>query len=86
MRGRGIVFAGFVVCWRTRDYRSTWYLENSWGAGAAWGGRENSGWGVSWTTNSGWWCFLDNLKAFGINTDQWTTAAQDEGEWRKTVE
>ena len=25
-------------------------------------------------------CFLDDLKAFGINTDQWTTAAQDEGE------
>ena len=24
-------------------------------------------------------CFLDDLGAFGINTDQWTTAAQDEG-------
>ena len=24
-------------------------------------------------------CFLDDLKAFGINADQWTTAAQDEG-------
>ena len=32
-------------------------------------------------------CFLDhNLRAFGINADQWTTAAQDEGEWRRTVE
>ena len=31
-------------------------------------------------------CFLDDLKAFGINADQWTTAVQDEGEWRKTVE
>ena len=30
--------------------------------------------------------FLDDLRAFGINTDQWTTAAQDEGEWRRTVE
>ena len=28
----------------------------------------------------------DDLKAFGINPDQWTTAAQEEGEWRKTVE
>ena len=32
------------------------------------------------------WCFLDDLRAFGINTDQWTTAAQDEGEWHKTAE
>ena len=30
--------------------------------------------------------FLDNLRAFGINADQWTTAAQDEEEWRRTVE
>ena len=30
--------------------------------------------------------FLDDLRAFGINTDQWTTAALDEGEWRKTAE
>ena len=25
-------------------------------------------------------CFLDDLSAFGINADQWTTGAQDEGE------
>ena len=31
-------------------------------------------------------CFLDDLRAFGINADQWTTAAQDEGEWRKMAE
>ena len=31
-------------------------------------------------------CFLDDLKAFGIDVDQWTTAAQDEGEWRRTAE
>ena len=31
-------------------------------------------------------CFLDDLRAFGINTDQWTTAAQDEGGWRRTAE
>ena len=24
-------------------------------------------------------CFLDDLRAFGINADQWTTTAQDEG-------
>ena len=31
-------------------------------------------------------CFLDDLRAFGINADQWTTAAQDEGECRRTAE
>ena len=31
-------------------------------------------------------CFLDDLRAFGINTDQLTTTAQDEGEWRRTAE
>ena len=31
-------------------------------------------------------CFLDDLRAFGINADQWTTAAQDEGEWRRVAE
>ena len=31
-------------------------------------------------------CFLANLRAFGIKPDQWTNAAQDEGEWRRTVE
>ena len=30
--------------------------------------------------------FLDDLRAFGINADQWTTAAQDEGEWRRAAE
>ena len=31
-------------------------------------------------------CFLDDLRVFGINAGQWTTAAQDEGEWRRTAE
>ena len=33
-------------------------------------------------------CFPDDLGAFGINADQWTTttAAQDEGGWRRTAE
>ena len=30
-------------------------------------------------------CFLDDLRAFGINADQWTTAAQDKGKWRLTA-
>ena len=31
-------------------------------------------------------CFLDDLRDFGINVDQWTIAAQDKGEWRGTAE
>ena len=31
-------------------------------------------------------CFLDDLRAFGISAEQWTTAAQNEGEWRRTAE
>ena len=31
-------------------------------------------------------CFLDDLRAFGINTDQWTTAAQDGGESEQGAE
>ena len=30
-------------------------------------------------------CFLDDLRAFGINADRRTTAAQDKGEWRRTA-
>ena len=31
-------------------------------------------------------CFLDDLRAFSINADRWTSAAQDEGEWRRMAE
>ena len=31
-------------------------------------------------------CFLDDLRAFGINADEWTIAAQDERGWCRTVE
>ena len=41
-----------------------------------WGGQEKE-----WIGN-----FLDDPRAFGINADQCTTAAQDEGEWRRTAE
>ena len=41
-------------------------------------------WGVR--NKNGWGCFLDDLRAFGINVDQWTTEAQEEGEWRGTAE
>ena len=31
-------------------------------------------------------CFLNDLRSFGVNTDQWTTAAQDEGACCRTAE
>ena len=31
-------------------------------------------------------CFLNDLRAFGINADQRTIAAQDEEEWCRTAE
>ena len=31
-------------------------------------------------------CFLYDLRAFGINADQWRTAAQDKGGCRRTAE
>ena len=31
-------------------------------------------------------CFLDYLRAFRINVGQWTTAAQVDGEWRRSEE
>ena len=31
-------------------------------------------------------CFLDDLRDFGVNADQWTTVVQDEEEWRRTAE
>ena len=30
-------------------------------------------------------CFLDDFRAFGINADQWSTAALYAGEWRRTA-
>ena len=30
-------------------------------------------------------CLQDDLRVFGIKIDQWTTAAQDEGEWHRTA-
>ena len=31
------------------------------------------------------WCFLDDLRAFGINAEQWMITGQNEGEWRRTA-
>ena len=30
-------------------------------------------------------CLLDDFRAFGIDADKWTIAAQDRGEWHRTA-
>ena len=72
-RRRRILFAEFVVE-NTRLPKCVMFGEMVGGAGYV-GGQEKE-----WVG-----CFLD-LRAFGTNADQWTTAAQDEGEWRRTAE
>ena len=75
LRRRRILFAGFVA--RMEDTRLPKYVmfgEMVGGAGCV-GGQQ-----IEWMG-----CFLDDLRAFGINADQGTTAAQDEGEWRRTA-
>ena len=43
--------------------------------------------GLRHTVEKEWMgCFLDDLRAFGINADQWTTAAQEGDEWLRTAE
>ena len=73
LRKRRILFAGFVVRMEdTRLPKCVMFGEVVGGAGSA-GGQEKEWMG----------CLLDDLRAFGIQTDQWTVAAQDEGEWHK---
>ena len=69
LRRRRILFAGFVVRMEdTRLPKCVMFGELVGGAGCV-GSQEKE-----WVG-----CFLGDLRAFGINADQWTTAAQDEG-------
>ena len=71
-----ILFAGVLA--RTEDTRLLKYVMFGELVGCAncVGGQEKEWMG----------CFLDDLRAFDINADQWTTTAQDEGKWRRTTE
>ena len=76
LRRKRILFAEFVA--RIKDMRlpkCVMFGELVGGAGCV-GGQEKE-----WME-----CFLDHLKASGISADQWTTTAQDEGGWRRTLE
>ena len=70
------MFAGFVARIEdTRLSKCVMFREMVGGAGCV-AGQEKEWMG----------CFLDDLRAFGINADRWTTAAQDEREWRRRAE
>ena len=76
LRRRWILFAGFVARMEdTRLPKCVMFGEMVGGAYCV-GGQEKEWMG----------CFLDDLRAFGIKADQWTTTAQDEGKWRRTTE
>ena len=74
---RRTLFAGFVSRMEdTRLLKCVMFGEMVGGAGCV-GSQEKE-----WVG-----CFLDDLRDFGINADQWTTTAQqDEEEWRRTAE
>ena len=73
---RQILFVGFVARMEdTRLPKCVMFGELVGGVGCV------RGQGKEWMG-----CFLDDLRVFGINIDQWTTAAQDEGGWRKKAE
>ena len=76
LRRKRILFVGFVARMEdTRLPKCVVFGEMVGGAGCE-GGQEKE-----WVG-----CFLDDLRAFGVNADQWATAAQDEGEWCRTAE
>ena len=75
LRKRRILFAGFVARMEdTRLPKCVMFGELVGGAVPA-GGQEKEWMG----------CLLDDLRAFGIETDQWRIAAQDAEEWHKRV-
>ena len=75
LRKRRILFAGFVAHMEdTRLPKCVIFGELVAGAGSA--GRQ----GKEWVG-----CLPDDLRVFGIHSDKWTIAAQDEGEWHKTA-
>ena len=75
LRKRRILFAGFVA--RIEDTRlpKCVMFRELVGGTVSSGGQENEWMG----------CLLDDPRASGIKTDQWTTAAQDEREWHRTA-
>ena len=75
MRKRRILFAGFVARMEDARLPKCVMFGELVGGTVSSGGQEKE-----WTG-----CLLDDLRAFGITTDNWTIAAQDEDEWHRTA-
>ena len=76
LRRRRILFAGFMARMEdTRLPKCVMFGEMVGGAGCV-RGQEKELMG----------CFPDDFRAFGVNADQWTTAAEDEGGCRRVAE
>ena len=69
MKFRKPVFFPDLCPWRTRHIPAKCVIVAVADASSV-GGHENEWMG----------CFLDELRIFGINADEWTTPAQEEGE------
>ena len=71
-----LLFAGFVACKEDTELPKCVTLGEMVGGAGCVAGQEKE-----WME-----CFLDDRRAFGINAEQGTTAAQDKGERRRTAE
>ena len=76
LRRRRIFFAGFVARMENTRLPKCVIFGEIVGGGGCVGGQEKEWMG----------CFMDDLKAFGVNADQWATATQDDEEWSRTAE
>ena len=76
LRKRRILFAGFVARMENARLPKCVMFGEMIGGGGCAKGQEKEWMGWS----------LDDFRAFGINADQWTTAAQYECDWRRTAE
>ena len=75
LRKRRILFAGVVA--RMEDIRRPKrVMFGELVGGAVFAGEQEKEW---------MGCLLDDFRAFGIDPDKWTIAAQDEGEWHRTA-
>ena len=76
LRKRRILFAGFVARMENARLPKCVMFGEMIGGGGCAKGQEKEWMG----------CSLDDFRAFGINADRWTTAAQYECDWRRTAE
>ena len=75
LRKRPILFAGFVARMEDTILPKRVMFGELVGGAVSVGGQKKEWMG----------CLLDDLRAFGIDPNMWTIAAEDEGEWLRTA-